>query len=201
MNIPDFEGAVAYAIGRLRSELSPQFTYHNLWHTQHEVMPVALKLASLSNADEADMKLLKTATAFHDIGFTEVDKNHELTGSRIAAQTLPDFGFSPAQIELIMGMIMATRLPQSPRTLLEQCIADADLDVLGRDDFLTRNQCLRQELSNLGTNFNDRAWLEGQIAFSKSHSYFSEAARALRDEPKQKNIEILQLRLAELPSK
>ena len=201
MDTPDFDGAVAYAIGRLRSELSPQFTYHNLWHTRYEVMPVALKLARMSYANEADIQLLEVATAFHDIGFTEVDKNHELTGSRIVAQVLPDFGFSSTQIELIMGMIMATRLPQSPRTLLEQCIADADIDVLGRDDFLARNQCLRQELANLGTHFTDQAWLEGQLAFTKSHSYFTMAARALRDEQKQKNIEILQQRLAELLSK
>jgi uncharacterized protein len=201
MNTPDFDGAVAYAIGRLRSELSPHFTYHNLWHTQHEVMPVALKLARLSEANEADIKLLEIATAFHDIGFTEVNKNHELTGSRIVAQKLPDFGFNPIQIELIMGMIMATRLPQNPRTLLEQCLADADLDVLGRDDFLARNQKLRQELANLGTHFDDRMWLEGQIEFSKSHSYFTTAARALRNGHKQKNIEILQQHLTELLSK
>lgn len=198
MNKPDFDGAIAYAIGRLRSELSPQFIYHNLWHTEHEVMPTALKLARLSNLDKDDIQLLEIATAFHDIGFTRVNKNHELTGSRIVAQVLPNYGFNSAQIELIIGMIMATRLPQSPRTLLEECMADADLDVLGRDDFLGRNQSLRDELAYLGAQFTDTEWVQSQINFAQSHSYFCAAARDLRDEKKQQNIEILHQHLTEL---
>lgn len=192
MKKPDYDGAIAYAIGRLRSELAFEFTYHNLWHTEQEVMPTALKLARLSNLDETDIQLLEIATAFHDIGFTEVKKNHEITGSRIVAQILPSFGFSSEQIELIMGMIMATRLPQNPRTSLEECIADADLDVLGRDDFLARNQSLRQELAHLGSHVPDQQWLQSQLSFIQSHSYFSVAARELRDKKKQENIEILQ---------
>ncbi len=198
MSIPDFEGAIAYAIGRLCSELSPRFTYHNLWHTQHEVMPTATKLARLNHMTEADIQLLEIATAFHDIGFTVVNENHELAGMRIVAQVLPDFGFSSAQIETIMGMILATRLPQSPRTPLEECIADADLDVLGRDDFLARNQCLRKELAHLGQHIPDQQWFEGQLQFALSHTYFSKAARNLRNQKKQANIKMLQQHVIKL---
>ena len=198
MNNPDYDGAIAYAIGRLRSQLSPEFAYHNLWHTEQEVMPTAIKLARLSHIDEADIQLLETAAAFHDIGFTEVNKNHELTGSRIVAQVLPDFGFSAAQIELIIGMIIATRLPQNPRTLLEQCIADADLDVLGRSDFLARNQCLRKELAYLGSEVTDQQWFQGQLSFVKAHTYFTEAARELCNKQKAKNIALLQELLSKL---
>ena len=201
MNIPDFAGAVAYAIGRLRSELSPHFTYHNLWHTQHEVMPIAIKLARMSQADEAEIQLLEVATAFHDIGFVEVNKNHELTGARIVAQVLPDFGFSAAQIEIIMGLIIATRLPQNPCTSLEEFIADADLDVLGREDFLERNRCLRVEMANADRHFTDQKWLEGQLDFAKSHSYFTVEARSLRDEYKKQNIILMQQHLAEIAPK
>lgn len=200
MTKPDYDGAIAYAIGRLRSELLPEFTYHNLWHTQHEVMPTAIKLARLRNIDEAEIQLLHIATAFHDIGFTEVNKNHELTGSRIVAQVLPDFGFGSEQIELIIGMIMATRLPQNPRSLLEECIADADLDVLGRDDFLNRNKCLREEMAYLGAVVSDEQWLRAQINFAQTHVYFSQVARDLRDYKKQKNIELLQKHLHTLPT-
>jgi uncharacterized protein len=198
MNTPDFTGAVAYAIGRLRSELSPQFTYHNLWHTQHEVMPAAIQFARMSRSDEMDIQLLTVAAAFHDIGFTEVKQNHELTGARIVAQVLPDFGFSSIQIEIIMGLILATRLPQNPRTLLEECLADADMDVLGRDDFTARNRCLRDEIANAGRHFSDQSWLEEQLDFAKSHTYFTVAARDLRDEYKKQNIFMMQQHLAEL---
>ena len=201
MNTPDFDGAVAYAIGRLRSELSPQFTYHNLWHTQHEVMPAAINLARISQCEESDIQLLTVAAAFHDIGFVEVKQNHELTGARIVAQVLPDFGFTSLQIEVIIGLIIATRLPQNPRTLLEACIADADMDVLGRDDFMVRNRCLREEMANAGMYFTDQDWLKEQLDFAKSHTYFTVAARDLRDEYKKQNIITLQQRLDEIAAK
>ena len=87
-----------------------------------------------------------------------------------------------------MGMIMATRLPQSPRTLLEEIIADADLDVLGRSDFFSRNEALRQELANRGQEIGRKQWAEGQLAFLISHAYFTPAAKMLRDEMKQRHI-------------
>jgi uncharacterized protein len=198
MSNPDFEGAIDYAIGRLRSELSPHYKYHNLWHTQHEVMPAALKFARMCQADEADIQLLAVAAAFHDIGFIEVKKNHELTGARIVAQVLPDFGFSSSQIETIIGLILATRLPQNPRTMLEECMADADMDVLGRDDFVDRNRCLRDEMANAGNHFSDQVWLKEQLDFAQSHTYFTAAARTLRDEYKKRNITVLQQHLSEL---
>lgn len=201
MNAPDFDGAVAYAIGRLRSELSPQFTYHNLWHTQHEVMPAAINLARMSHSNESDIQLLTVAAAFHDIGFVEVKQNHELTGARIVSQILPNFGFTSTQIEIIIGLIIATRLPQNPRTPLEECIADADMDVLGREDFMARNRCLRDERANTGTPFTDHEWLQEQLDFAQSHTYFTVAARKLREEYKKQNIVTLQQHLDEIVAK
>ena len=131
------------------------------------------------------------AAAFHDIGFTEHYGNHEIAGARIAAQVLSDYGFTACDIEAIIGMIIATRLPQSPRNLLEEIIADADLDVLGRTDFWSRNEALRQELANMGQKIALKQWYEGQAAFLKSHNYFTPAARMLRDEMKKQHISML----------
>src|SRR5436309_16127441 len=73
--------------------------------------------------------------------------DHERASAQIAAAILPNYGYTPAHIQAICGMIMATKLPQAPHTLLEQIVADADLDVLGRPDFVTRNQDLHTELA------------------------------------------------------
>jgi uncharacterized protein len=105
---------------------------------------------------------------------------------------LPDFGFSAAQIATVQGMIMATQLPQSPHTVLEQILADADLDVLGRDDFATRNQDLHAELTESGTVLSDERWYSIRLETLQRHRYWTEAARNLRDAGKQKNIELLQ---------
>ncbi len=142
---PDYRQAIAYAFNRLRNELSPKLTYHNFWHTREDVLPGCQRLAHQIGVSEAEMNLLEVSVAFHDLGFVEDYVNHELIGARIAAQTLPNFGFSEREITAVMGMIMATRLPQTPRNLLEEIMADADLGVLGRNDFFERNASLREE--------------------------------------------------------
>ena len=191
-NKPDYAQAIAYSLDRLREELSPKLTYHNLWHTQEDVMPGCTRIAQIIGVDEREMRLLETAAAFHDIGYTETTINHEIAGVRIAAQVLPGFGFAPRDIDLIIGMIMATRLPQSPRTRLEEILADADLDVFGRKDYFSRNDALRQEWANLGQEIAAEPWLEGQLAFISSHEYFTPAAKMLRDEMKERHIRMLQ---------
>ncbi|MBM4425304.1 MAG: HD domain-containing protein [Chloroflexi bacterium] len=191
MNPPDYDRAAQYALRRLERELSPVYTYHSLWHTRDDVLPGVERLALAEGVSADDLLLLRTAALFHDIGFVVQRDEHEAVGARIAREALPQFDYSPAQIALIDGMIMATKLPQSPRTLLEQILADADLDGLGRADFLNRGLSLRMELSAFGIVSTDSEWWAGQIAFIESHRYFTAAARALRDEQKQKNLELL----------
>jgi uncharacterized protein len=196
MSKPKYSAAIAYSLQRLEEELAPELTYHNLWHTRDGVMPASMQLAQLSGLGEEEMHLLEVAAAFHDLGFIETHANHELVGARIVAQVLPDFGFSPRQIEAVMGMVIATRLPQSPRNLLEEILADADLDVFGRTDYFSRNDALRQEWANEGQVIAIESWREGQLAFLKSHEYFTPAARMLRGSMKQKHIRMLEEQLA-----
>lgn len=196
--MPNISQAIDFALNQLRRELPEKLTYHNLWHTEEDVLPGSIRFAQHSGVSEEDLRLLEVAAAFHDLGFTETYANHELVGTRIAAQVLPGLGFSGRQIETVMGMIMATRLPQSPRNLLEEILADADLDVLGRADFLSRNEALRQEWANYGRETPLEQWYEGQLAFLKNHTYFTPAARMLRNETKKKNIRILEEKLREM---
>lgn len=54
---------------------------------------------------------------------------HEFEGCLIARTALPGFGYTGEDI-MICGMIMATKIPQSPTNILEEIICDADLDYL-----------------------------------------------------------------------
>lgn len=200
-NQPNYLQAINFSLDRLRSELSPKLSYHNAWHTTDDVLPGSARIAQHSGVSEDELRLLEVAAAFHDVGFTEEYANHEIIGTRIAAQVLPNYGFSGRQIERVMGMILATRLPQSPRNLLEEILADADLDTLGRADFLARNEALRQEWTSYGRETLLEPWYEGQLAFLKSHSYFTPAARMLRNEMKKKNIAIMEEKLRAMNSK
>ncbi len=185
---PDYTGAIHYALNRLSSELSPLLTYHNLWHTEQVVMPAVRRLAQLILLNEDVTRLIETAAAFHDIGFVVTYQGHELAGIEIATQALPGFGFSALEVEQVKGMILATRLPQSPKNLYEEILADADLDVLGREDFFEQNEALRREVLAFGREVSEEEWVLGQVRFLGGHGYFTEEARRRRDEGKWGNL-------------
>jgi uncharacterized protein len=187
----NFKRARAYALQRLKRELPAALTYHSLAHTRDDVAPATLRLAAVAGLPAEQRMLLHTAAFYHDIGFVVQRADHEMVGAQIAAETLPSFGYSPAQIEIIHGMIMATKLPQSPCNLLEQLMADADLDALGRADFMIRNQALRDELAAYGAHWDDLAWAQEQLCFVGSHQYWTDAARRVRGEQKRRNIELI----------
>lgn len=134
------------------------------------------------------MRLLRLAAAWHDLGFTVSAGEHEAVGVSLARAHLPGFGITGDDLERVAGLILATRLPQSPRTLAERILADADLDVLGREDFLARSALLRAERAALGGAVSDAAWYEEQLAFLRGHRYCTPGARALRDEGKRRNL-------------
>lgn len=191
---PDLAGASAYALERLARELPPQLCYHSLAHTRDDVALTVVRLASMSNVGGIALLLLQTAAYFHDIGFVVRRAGHEEAGVSIAAAVLPAFGYSERHIRQIAALIRATRIPQRPRSLLARILADADLDVLGRDDFLARNNALRQELAHYGEQHDDVTWYAQQLAFMQTHRYWTAAARGLRDSTKRRN----QGRLVEL---
>lgn len=188
--VPDFDAAIECA--RERFSLLPAYlTYHSFDHTFHEVMPAALRLARVYGINERQTGLLAVAVAYHDIGWTIQNHNHERAGIAIARLVLPGFGFDREDIGLITGMILTTRLPQSPTSLLEEIIADADLDCLGCPVFWERSQALRSEQEHFGQVWSDSEWWQIQIKFLEGHSYFTEETRGLREENKQMYIRVM----------
>jgi uncharacterized protein len=193
---PDYDTAREYALGRLKRELDPRLSYHTLSHTRDDVLPAAERLAAGEGIGEAELLLLRTAVLYHDLGFTVGRVDHELIAVHIAKLTLPSFGYSREQISTIEALIMATHLLHTPQTILEQIIADADLDLLGREDFLERNADLRRELQAFGDTTSDRDWYSEQLSFLIQHRFWTATAQRLRTEQKARNITQLTRRLA-----
>ena len=188
MSHDHFEQARQYVLDRLARELSPLITYHSLAHTLEEVTPAAEQFAALEGVNGEDLLLLRTAAVYHDAGFVEQHHAHEEGSARIAAAVLPGFGYTPDQVAVIVNIILATRLPQAPQTLLEQIMADADLSVLGQANFLLRNAALRQELAAFGQVKTDAQWYGTQLKFIRDHRYFTATASRLLDRQKQINV-------------
>jgi uncharacterized protein len=188
MKLQRFKQAQEYAEKRLEEELPPRFVYHAISHTRDEVVPAAETLACMEGVKGKSLNLLLTAAWFHDLGFVESAVYHELISARIAAEVLPTFGFRKDEVEIVRWAILATALPQEPRTYLEEILMDADLDILGSKNFMQRNADLRRELENEGRRFTDEQWYSSQLRFLERHQYFTTSARRLRSAQEKKNI-------------
>ena len=80
-------------------------------------------------------------------------------------------------------------------------MCDSDLDYLGRNDFYPIAETLRQELMEFGKlDDNPKKWIEMNINFLSSHSYFTASSRKRREPNKLERIEELKQKLEEMES-
>jgi len=189
-----FKKAGKFILNKLSKELPKYLSYHSVDHIQ-DVYDAAEKIGKQENISPYNMKLLLTASWYHDAGFLKGPKDHEEESCRIARENLPLYGYKPNEIELICGMIMATKIPQSPKTFLEQIMADADLDYLGRDDFFTIGDKLFAELSVFGFLSSEDEWNRLQVRFLESHNYFTQTALKLRQAKKEEHLKLVKSKI------
>lgn len=175
----NYAAAKKFILNKLRRELPTELYYHSVEHTL-DVLAVTESLCHKEKVAAYYTELLKTAALFHDAGFTISHIEHEQLGCNLVRKHLPDFDYTPAEIGHICGMIMATKIPQSPKNKLEQILSDADLDYLGRTDFYPIGQRLYQELKHRNPDFSIPTWDNIQIAFLEKHAFFTPTNVATR---------------------
>lgn len=178
-------------LDKLEMDLPGYLFYHNVKHTVDVVTEVEL-IGWAEGCSDEEILLLKTAGLFHDVGHVIAYDNHEFHGTQIAREMLPQFNYTPEQIEKICSLIMSTKLPPKPTNLLESIMCDADLDYLGRSDFIPVSNTLYEELKaqNKMGSLND--WNKIQVKFISGHQYFTKTARGLREVNKKLQIERIQ---------
>lgn len=178
-----------------REELPHGIKYHDADHTLHPtrgVVAVANKIALAEKISERNRELLIAAAYFHDTGYIrEYDKNEPIA-ARMAGRILKLIGFEPDEIKKIQNMILSTDLAREPQTHLEKILCDADLDHLGREDFLELDGKLRQGRGNRGIDVDDdKKWYEGTLALIRNHRFYTQYQKELREEKKKENIQKL----------
>jgi len=190
----DINGAKNFILHKQDREFPTELTYHSVAHVLDVYEAVNRHIAAAAITGD-DAMMLQTAALFHDSGFTVVAHGHEAASCRIARDVLPEYGYNLHQIETICGMIMATRIPQTPHTPLEEILADADLDYLGREDFNEISSRLFTELKHRGIVADENEWNKMQTDFFEAHHYFTEQARQWRNALKQQNLETIKSKI------
>lgn len=190
----NYEAVKSLIISKLEKELPKHLSYHSVAHVK-DVLAAAIRIAQEEQITDTELILLKTAAVFHDAGFLYGAKDHELRSCELARLYLPAYDYSAEQIERICGMILATKLPQNPQNHLEEILADADLDYLGRDDFFQIGNQLFEELVMFGMISNEDDWNRLQIKFFESHHYFTKTAIKFRQEKKEAHLLAIKAKL------
>jgi HD superfamily phosphodiesterase len=157
-------------------------------HTGHVYRQVEL-IGRGEMVSQEDMLLLRSAALLHDLGYIDTYDNHEAKSVEYAREILPLYRFKEKQIENICDLIMATKMPPSPVSLLEKIICDANLDHLGRADFLIQSDRLFQEYLLNKKIRNKNEWNQMQVKLLENHEFYTDTARKLQEISREQQIE------------
>lgn len=177
--------AIDFILDKLRAELSENLIYHSVSHTIG-VIDATINIAKSESIEGRDLDLLMVAAAYHDSGFLRGNQNHEVNSCALLSEYAPDFGFDSEEIDQMKSMIMSTKIPQSPVTKLEKVLCDADLDYLGGKRYNEISEKLYQEFQLNGVEMSQEDWLDMQIGFLISHTYWTEFSQNKRSAGKER---------------
>ncbi len=181
-----------FATEILRNQLSKDVSYHNLGHTEN-VVSACEQMADYYQLQPEDKEALLIAAWFHDTGFSAgKSQGHEEVGKQLAVSFLEQHNASLSLVNKVAGCIDATKMPQSPTSLIEQILCDADLFHLGTNEFTVKNEELRQELTGFsGEDVSRKKWRKMNIAFMENHQYFTDYGKRKLQPVKEQHIKIL----------
>ncbi|CEO98698.1 HD domain-containing protein [Plasmodiophora brassicae] len=190
---PDFEGAYRLVHGQLLA-LPPTLSYHSIHHTFQDVLPCCIQLAQEEGLTPERTLLVKTAALFHDTGFLDQYDKNEPFGVERARKYLPQFGYSPQQIDEIAKIIMVTECigpgHQDPGDdICCRIMCDADMYSIGSDCYFHRAEGLRLEIMRVKKKvLPARDWHIRNLDMVKNHHFFTESAERILGPVKRQNI-------------
>ena len=131
--------AETYVKRFMADKLDEKMCYHNLNHTL-EVVEAAEIIGRGCKLNEDELEQVIIAAWFHDIGYYNGREDHELQSAELARSFLIKTSFPAYKIENVCSSILATKIPQSPKNLLEQVLCDADLYHLSTEKFFEKEK-------------------------------------------------------------
>lgn len=180
-----------YVESFLEQNLSNEIFYHDLEHT-HEVVKAAKEIGKASGLTDDQLETVQIAAWFHDTGYYKGKMDHEKESKNIAEEFLRSQGINEKKIAEVGGCIIATKIPQRPTNLMEEVLCDADLYHLSTSEFFSKSELLRKEFSITESNeIKNKKWLNTNIKFLKTHTFFTQYAKEKLYPHKQNNLKRL----------
>lgn len=165
--------------------------YHDVNHTK-EVVKSAIEIGIGEKFSEDELEMVQIAAWFHDVGYIEKTDGHEKVSVEYARNFLTELHYPSNKIEIIIGAILATKVPQKPKNKFDKILSDADLFHLGKGIFFDRNDKYRVEFENyLGHKLSERDWLVKTIDFVNDQNFHTDYAKRNFNDQKKENLRLL----------
>lgn len=170
-----------------KENLDSEYLYHNYNHTQQTVEAVQ-KIAKSYDLSDAEQEDLVIAAWLHDTGYTKGYKNHEEESVKITKAFLGK-DFPKDRLELIVKLILSTKVDARHQNILEDILHDADYINIGKKSFFERAALLRIEWELVDkTTYTELEWSEVQLNFIISKNYKTTYCQAKYGEKREENI-------------
>jgi hypothetical protein len=131
-----------------------------------------------------DTLIILLAAWFEYTGVLNDHENFHQFSAENASRYFTEKGLNKERVEEIMTLILATRHPQQPLSMLEQILCDACNVWMAK----MNDETYRQDVDSLNSCFQRL----------ENHVYFTPYSRKIFDKPKDKNRMILKEKLREL---
>lgn len=179
----------SYVADYFKDHGSEELLYHNYEHTA-SVATAAAELNEHYGLSEQDDFVVRAAAWFHDLGYLVDPDNHEAASVVLAENFLKEKQVPSVLIEGVKACILATRMPQKPKNLLQQIVCDADMSHFSTDSFAEKSKQLRKELqTRCGLAISKNAWRHQTICLLEVHQYHTDYAREHWNVKKMENLE------------
>ena len=116
----------------IETQILPKYAVFDRAHNLEHVTRVIRNALDLVRTTGADINMVYTIAAYHDLGMSGPRASHHVTGGRIlAADARLKRWFSPEQIKIMREAVEDHRASAShaPRSLYGKIIAEADRDI------------------------------------------------------------------------
>ncbi|MFC2121924.1 HD domain-containing protein [Bacteroidota bacterium] len=173
----------------LDTELSKELIFHSKKHTI-DVFNNAEIIAKHSGLNENDKNILLISALFHDLGYINSYDGHESESAKYAGEYLSSKGINESIIRIVKESILATRIPQNPKSKIAEILCDADLMQLTNENYFEEIDLMRLEWAKIGkADLSKKEFNLQSIEFFNSHNYCSEYGKKILEPKKQRTLQ------------
>jgi adenylate cyclase len=189
LNTGILKSVEAFITRKLTEELQQSLVYHNLNHTQN-VAQAVIEIASAEQLSNYEIEEILVAAWFHDIGYLKTYIGHEEESVAMAHKFLDELQLPHDRIERIKKLIIATKFGHIPENINEAVLIDADRLHVGKNDFWTQGELLRNEWSTwLERTYSETEWAGTQVEYLTHANFFCKYTQQSYNETRNKNLE------------